>query len=79
MSPIQKELVVKYGTYKIPETFRAHLSVALVKKENMHEAFSLAQAKMELPTQFGVSVFQLVDVGHHNEKWDVLSEWGQRD
>lgn len=71
----EKESVIKYGAYKIFDNSDFHLSVAIVDNIYQKECFELARTIIKVPQTFKINKFQFVDMGHKNEKWDVLYEW----
>lgn len=71
----QQDSIKKFGTYKIGGAAKPHLSVAQVDEEDAGDAFRIAQKHIQLPQDFLVESIQIVDVGHKNEKWDVLYQW----
>lgn len=75
LSEEEQESIKKFGTYKIGSSAKPHLSVAQVDQEDVDDAFRIAQKNIILPKDFGVEAIQIVDVGHKNEKWDILSQW----
>jgi hypothetical protein len=75
LSEEQQRLLTLYGTYKTAENFDAHLSVASVPALDAADALQIARQHLHLPRVFRVEAFQLVDIGHNNEKWNVLYEW----
>lgn len=75
LSEEDQESIKKNGTYKIGSSAKPHLSVAQVDQDDADDAFRIAQKSISLPKEFGVESIQIVDVGHKNEKWDVLSQW----
>ena len=71
----EKELIIKYGTYHIFDKIDFHLSVAMVDNIDQDECFKIAKNMISVPQTFKIDKFQFVDMGHKNEKWEVLYEW----
>src|SRR5690606_35410348 len=74
LSDVQKQNVLKYGTYKI-DSLDFHISIAQVNKRFGTDAFNAAMEELELPIEQEIASLQLVDVGHYNEQWNVIEEW----
>lgn len=72
---IKKQLLKKYGTYKVGTEIKPHFSIAQVPEINLDDAFNIAIEYIALPKDFKIESFQFVDIGHKNEKWNVLAEW----
>lgn len=75
LSSHHQTLLRKYGTYKIGSLFRPHISVAQVSEDHTDEAYRIACETIDLPKPIHIEAVQLVDIGHANERWDVLYEW----
>ncbi len=74
LTSAQRALVNRFGTYKT-EPSALHISVAQVDPEDLNPAFAIARNKLVFPEEFGIEAMQVVDVGHNNEKWEVLWMW----
>ena len=73
----ERQQIQRFGTYKLAASAKPHLSVAQVSEIYVADAFKLARKLVTLPQGFGVESIQLVDVGHGNERWEVLQEWSK--
>lgn len=71
----RQQLLLQFGTYKLPEQHSHHLSVALVSERNLNEAFQIAKRRLDVPKDFNIKEIQIVDIGHKNEQWHVLYQW----
>ncbi len=71
----EKKLIIEYGTYKLFNNMDFHLSVAMVDSIDQDECFKIAKNTINIPQTFKIEKFQFVDIGHENEKWEVLYEW----
>lgn len=68
----QKAVIRSYGSYQIREKFRPHLSVAQVGDDDLKDMISIAQKLIRVPQEILFNELQIVDVGHNNEKWDIV-------
>lgn len=75
LSVLEQGLLREYGTYKIGTEFKPHLSIAQVHKSHVESAYKIAQQCIPVPLEFKIESFQLVDIGHNNESWKILSSW----
>jgi hypothetical protein len=71
----RQKQVIDNGTYKTPETTNMHLSVALVDKSVSDHCYEISRNLITIPQEFKIDKFQFIDMGHNNEKWEVLFEW----
>jgi hypothetical protein len=62
----------RYGNTYIFDRFDAHLSVAKVSRENHDAAHEVASAALGTTAAGKASVFELRDIGPHNERWDLI-------
>lgn len=75
LTETRQQLLQKYGTYKVGHEIKPHFSVAQVSEIHLDDAFNIANKYIALPQGFKIESFQFVDIGHKNEKWDILDEW----
>jgi hypothetical protein len=69
----RQELIRRFGSYKVGLDFDPHLSVADVAPALADEMIILAREIITVPTEVPLKALQIVDIGHKNEKWDILS------
>lgn len=72
LTPEQRERINTFGSYRVDKDFSAHISVAQVDDDVARDMFSLARVKITVPVEFSFRELQLVDVGHENERWNVI-------
>jgi len=75
LSESRRQLLVRYGTYKVQSEWNPHISVASVSADHLADARKVAANLITLPSDVRVESIQLLDIGHDNEKWEVLSSW----
>ena len=75
LSSVQKERAIRYGTYKIAEDFHPHISIAKVEPAHQYAALAMARESIQAPMHMAFDIIQLVDVGHKNEKWEIIAEY----
>lgn len=72
LSEKKQKDIVRYGTYKTSDEFNPHMSIAHVDESNCLHAIVITKNIIKLPLSFAIETLQLVDIGHHNEKWKVI-------
>lgn len=70
----QLEKLYRFGSYK-DMVEDQHLSVAHVNRYDVDEALSIAKKFISLPQDFTIKSIVFAEIGHRNEKWNVLAEW----
>lgn len=73
LSPSQRALIRRFGTYKVATDFHPHLSVAQVDPDEAEDMKAIAQSIIRVPQAVPFRELQLVNVGHENEQWTVLT------
>ncbi len=68
----QKASLKHYGDYKIKDRLNPHISIALVVEKHGKAALKLAKEIITLPQEIKIRRIQAVDIGHKNEKWQIL-------
>jgi hypothetical protein len=71
----QQALLAQHGTYKTFDVLDLHLSIAQVDDRKSYEALRIGQKNIIVPQEFGIEYLQLVNIGHKNERWDILYQW----
>jgi hypothetical protein len=74
LSGERRELLKSFGTDKLPH-WKPHFSIAEVAEDNASQALHIARQFLPHPQSFTIQAIELVDVGHRNECWNVLSRW----
>jgi hypothetical protein len=75
LSEQQRAAVQLFGSYHVEASFFPHLSVAQVDREDLREMAAIARKTIVLPADIAFREIQIVDVGHKNEKWEVLESF----
>ncbi len=75
LSRDERMSLLRWGTYKLRERFDKHLSVAQVDDTMVSKMVTIAKRRVLLPHEVTFRQVQLVDIGHRNEKWDIIKAW----
>jgi hypothetical protein len=71
----RRQRLIQYGTYRTLQHWKPHISVASVKPDDLDAAHAVAAQLVRTPQRVAVERLQLVDIGHNNERWQVLADW----
>jgi hypothetical protein len=72
LSAEKQALIMRFGSYRVLDYYKAHLSIAQVDRRFLNQMMKVAENMILLPQTIKIKELQIVDVGHENESWQVL-------
>jgi hypothetical protein len=74
LSAVERKYVQIYGSYRVKELFKPHISIAFVEPKYSLESLGIAKKLIILPQTIRFSQLQIVDIGEEDEMWDVVAK-----